>query len=67
MKHMKPGRNNREDRLNFIRYWAEYVRTNPDWSRQQNFLINAMMKNAKNFPLSPKQYLALKKEWCERE
>ena len=40
---MKPGRNNREDRMNFVKYWAQYVRTHADevWSRQQNVVINA--------------------------
>ena len=40
---LKPGRNNIEDRMNFVKYWAEYVRTHPDkdWSRQQAVLINS--------------------------
>lgn len=35
---------NRKDRLWFVDYWAEYVRTHPDedWSMQQNKLINAV-------------------------
>ena len=68
MKYMKPGKYNKEDRLNFVRYWADFVRNNPDevWSRQQNVLINAMMHNAKFFPLAPNEYLRLKKETCKR-
>jgi len=68
MNFLKPGKDNTEDRLNFVRYWAEYCRTHTDedWSRQQNILINAMMHNAKTFPLSPKEYLKLKKEPCNR-
>jgi len=64
MKYLKPGRNNREERLNFVKYWAEYVRTHPDkeWSRQQNVLINSLMKNAKNSKLSSKEYLKIKGE-----
>ena len=44
---MKPGRTNKEDRLNFVKFWAEYVRTHSDeeWSRQQNILINSQIKN----------------------
>ena len=40
---MKPGKNNQEDRMNFVKYWAEYVRTHSDkeWSRQQNIIINS--------------------------
>lgn len=64
MKWLKPGRNNKEERMNFVEYWASYVKTHPDkdWSKQQNVLINAMMKNAKNSKLTPKQYLKIKGE-----
>ena len=39
---MKPGKDNKEDRLNFIKYWANYVKTHSDkeWSKQQNIIIN---------------------------
>ena len=42
---MKPGKTNKEDRLNFVDYWAEYVRTHSDeeWSRQQNVLIDSQI------------------------
>lgn len=42
---MKPGRTNKEDRLNFIEFWANYIRTHSDeeWSKQQNVLINSMI------------------------
>ena len=55
---------NNKDRMWFVEYWANYVRTHPDkeWSRQQNILINSMMKNAKNSKLSPKEYLKIKGE-----
>ena len=64
MKWLKPGRNNNEERMNFVEYWAEYVRTHSDkeWSRQQNVLINSIMKNAKNSKLTPKEYLRIKGE-----
>ena len=50
MKHLKPGKTNKEDRLNFICYWAEYIRTNPDekWSTQQKKLIDSQISNANN-------------------
>ncbi|MBU3906898.1 MAG: hypothetical protein KKA64_01475 [Nanoarchaeota archaeon] len=43
---MKPGKNNKEDRINFVKFWAKYVRTHEDeeWSRQQNMLINSQIK-----------------------
>lgn len=46
---MKPGKNNKEDRMNFVEFWAEYVRTHSDkeWSRQQNKLINSQLKIAR--------------------
>ncbi len=63
MKWLKPGKDNREDRMNFVEYWAEYVRTHPDeeWSRQQNILINGQMHSAKSVKISPKDYLEMKK------
>mgnify|MGYP001592807081 CR=1 FL=1 len=59
---------NNEDRMWFVEYWANYVRTHPDkdWSRQQNILINSMMKNANNSKLTPREYLAIKNEKCSR-
>lgn len=43
---LKPGRNNKEDRENFIRFWARYVREHDDkdWSKQQNVIINSQLK-----------------------
>ncbi|MBI2653558.1 hypothetical protein HYX02_01980 [Candidatus Woesearchaeota archaeon] len=68
MKWLKPGKDNREERMNFVEYWAEYVRTHSDkeWSKQQNILINSIMKNAKNSKLTPQQYLKIKGEQCLR-
>lgn len=39
---------NRKERIKFVEFWAEYVRTHSDkeWSKQQNVLINSLMKNA---------------------
>ena len=46
---MKPGKNNREDRLNFIKYWADYVKSHNDkkWSKQQKMLIDSQINNSK--------------------
>jgi len=43
---LKPGKTNKEERLNFVKFWAEYVRTHPDkeWSKQQNIVINSQIK-----------------------
>ncbi|HLD06592.1 MAG TPA: hypothetical protein VJC16_03605 [Candidatus Nanoarchaeia archaeon] len=64
MKRLIPGKNNAEDRLHFVLFWADYVRTHSDkeWSRQQNVLINAVMQNARHSPLTPRQYLKIKGE-----
>ncbi|MBS3074058.1 hypothetical protein J4447_01240 [Candidatus Pacearchaeota archaeon] len=47
---MKPGKDNREDRMNFVKYWAEYVRTHSDkeWSRQQNIVIDSQYPKLKD-------------------
>lgn len=64
MKYLKPGKDNKEERMNFVEYWANYVRTHPDreWSRQQNVLINSLMQNAKNSKLTKEEYLRIKGE-----
>lgn len=43
---MKPGKDNTEDRINFVKYWANYVKTHSDkeWSRQQNIVINSQIR-----------------------
>ncbi len=47
-----------------VKKWANYVKTHPDrvWSKQQNILINSLIKNARHSKLTPKQYLKLKGE-----
>ena len=59
---------NNTDRMWFVKYWANYVKTHPDkeWSRQQNVLINSLVKNAKNSKMTPQQYLKIKGEKCFR-
>ena len=61
---MIPGKSNQEDRMNFVKYWADYVKNNPDevWSKQQNVLINSQIQNARYSNLSRKDYLNLKGE-----
>mgnify|MGYP000577877154 CR=1 FL=1 len=69
MKKLKPGKTNQEDRMNFVGYWAEFVRTHPDeeWSRQQNVIINSQMQGAKDYPLTAKEYLEIKGDKCKRK
>lgn len=41
---------NREERLSFIREWAEYVRTHSDdvWGEQVNDLVDSQIESARN-------------------
>lgn len=36
---------NRQQRLEFVKFWAEYVRTHPDeeWARQQKVVIDGQI------------------------
>ena len=45
---MEPGKTNKEDRINFVKFWGKYVRTHDDknWSEQQNMLIDSQINNA---------------------
>lgn len=42
---LKPGKDNKEERLNFVRFWANYVKSHEDedWSEQQNIVINSQI------------------------
>ena len=42
---LKPGKNNKEERINFVKYWANYIKTHKDedWSKQQNIIINSQI------------------------
>ena len=55
---------NKQERIKFVKLWADYVRTHPDkeWSKQQNVLINSLFQNAQNFKLTKKDYLEIKGE-----
>jgi hypothetical protein len=43
---MQPGKNNKEDRMNFVKFWARYIQNHSDeeWSSQQNKLINSQLQ-----------------------
>ena len=42
---LEPGKDNQQERLNFVRYWAHYVKTHKDeeWSEQQNVVIDGQV------------------------
>jgi len=48
---MKPGKDNNEDRMNFVKFWVEYVKSHNDkeWSKQQNIIINSQIINSQRF------------------
>ncbi len=51
IRFMEPGRTNMEDRINFVKFWAKFVKTHSDeeWSKQQNFIINSVFRNLKTY------------------
>ncbi len=52
---------NQKERMEFVVFWAKYVRTHPakDWSHQQNVIINSNLKSAN---MTKEQYLKMKGE-----
>ncbi len=52
---------NNKERMEFVRKWAEYIRTHDDvnWSRQQNIIINSCLKGA---TMTKEQFLRMKGE-----
>ena len=43
---------NSRERLDFIKFWANYIKTHSDeeWSKQQNILINSIINFKKQLP-----------------
>ncbi|MFA6225571.1 MAG: hypothetical protein WC620_05170 [Methanoregula sp.] len=50
---------NAEERLAFVRSYAAWVKRmlNAEWSRQQAALIDSFVLNARNMPLTSREYL----------
>ena len=57
---MASDKRNISERLRFVKIWADYMKKTPNskWSRQQNILINSVMKSANQ---DIKLYLNVKK------
>lgn len=55
---------NFQERLKFIHYYAEWVKSVPNsvWSKQQAMLIDSFMQNCKNFKIDANKYLEMMKE-----
>ncbi|MDO8459622.1 MAG: hypothetical protein Q7S74_00795 [Nanoarchaeota archaeon] len=49
--YMKPGKTNKEDRENFVKFWVSYMKSVDDeiWSKQQNIVINSQIQNTREF------------------
>lgn len=63
MEKLKRSNNPKEERMNFVDYWAKFIRNNPDeWGKQHRCFINSLMQSAKYYPLTPRQYLEIKGE-----
>ena len=64
MQKLKTSKNPKQERMNFVEYWADFVKNNSDevWSKQQKVLIDSQIKNSRNFKLSRKDYLEMKKK-----
>ena len=54
-----------EERLAFVRSYAAWVKRTPnaEWSREQAVLIDSLMENARNMPLSSQVYLQRVTGW----
>jgi hypothetical protein len=52
---------NFKERLEFIHYYADWVKRVPNevWSKQQAELIDSFMVNAINFKMTPEKYLEM--------
>ncbi len=52
---------NFKERLEFVHYYAEWVKRVPNevWSKQQAELIDSFMVNAINFKMTPEKYLEM--------
>jgi len=52
---------NFKERLEFIHYYADWVKRVPNevWSKQQAELIDSFMVNAINFKMTPEKYLGM--------
>ena len=46
------------ERLEFIKFWAEYVKTHSDedWSKQQNMLIDSQIESANSLALVRRKF-----------
>lgn len=55
---------NARERMKFVKFWAEYVRTHSDkdWSSQQKVLIDSMIQSSRSWKWTKEDYLRMKGE-----
>ena len=55
---------NRESRLKFVQFWANYVKTHPDsdWSRQQRVIIDSQIRGARDWKWKIEDFMHMKGE-----
>jgi len=51
---------NSRQRMEFVDFWAEYVRTHDDWSVQHAKLINSFLQSGKS--MTKEHFFAMKKK-----
>ncbi len=66
---LKLKEENDKERMWYVEYWANYVLSHTDkqWGNQQKVIINSQLQNAKQYRLTPKDYLFIKGEKCFRK
>jgi hypothetical protein len=49
----------KKERIAFVRSYAAWVKKTPnaEWSKKQAVLIDSLVENARNMPLSPRVYI----------
>ncbi len=59
MESMFDKKKNLEERLKFVRFYSQWVKSVPNevWSKQQKEFIDSLFENARNFSMDAKKYL----------
>lgn len=59
---------NRKERMKFVDFWANYVRTHPDreWSSQQKVIIDSQIQGARGYGWTPEAFMHMKGEKLQK-
>ena len=60
---------NREERMKFVDFWANFVRTHTDreWSGQQKALIDSQIQGARSFGWTAEAFMRMKGELLKKK